>query len=641
VGVKQQETNAIEAIPPVCLLFNALRATPINRLNLQPPLTRPYIKRSLVPCSTMPSSSQAMTDLKPVTTEELDQGLELEKLGDREPGETPQENRPVNSFRISKSSHFNPKAMLQHLEAHSSVASTPRRQTIQKLIMEDLDRDHDGDITMDEMIGFLDQHITLDKDKKQARKALLVTLLVLFLSVVFNGCASLFANEASKESHVAGGEIVDLSGNMVDTGSPESFADLWDLPSFSSRTLAEMKHLTLVLDDGDEITLDVASVKKTPGSAQATFRSTDGSSIVVDGVARVAMATWQDETFVVQGLAGRRRLADMRDAKLYHAPNFFSQKRGFLTGSEGRHRRLSDSDTQGYAAFALSAGKELLDLASTEHGTAYSSVFFGGKIHMAAGDRMDAEVYYRRHPDLEQGLGSKVHTVNPDGTSLITDHGVGHYFEFDANGDLTLCKKVDAVSNEDSGLSGLAVTVSDDGLQLLLEENGNLMIVDRATLQYDTNGTQIPTPSAKECLDLAKAKAAQFEVNADSPDGYGEPVLLSVAEPAVDMLGDSGGRRLSYAGGEASDGDLWLVAQAAYGGCVDSAGFADNDGHDCDGYVSFFVHLPSFVPLFLPLFLTVFLPLFLLPSFLDIYFLPSFLPSLMSPFFLPFLQIPQ
>jgi hypothetical protein len=363
--------------------------------------------------------------------------------------------------------------------------------------------------------------------------------------------AALGANEASKESHVTGGAMMDLSGNPVTVESPESFANLWDLPTFSSRTLAEMRHITLALSTGAEVTLDIASAMKTPGTASATFRSTDGSSIIIDAVSRVALVNWNDESYVVSSVSGRRNLAEARGGQLYHAGDFFSLENGFHVDLEGNHRRLADSDNQGYAAFALSAGKEMMDMASEEDAVAYESVYFKASLRTSAGN-VPTEVFYTSKFDRENGVGSKVRIGDLDGGSYLTDLGLGFGFRFDAGGALLSCDPLEDLSDAEPELEQMAVETTDDGLQLVLSDDGNLLIVDKTTLVKDPTGDAIYTPSVEECAAITKAAYV-------AGDDIFNP---SLSPKNLSDWVHADGRRLW--GGEVGHKELWMVSKGGY-----------------------------------------------------------------------------
>jgi len=117
--------------------------------------------------------------------------------------------------------------------------------------------------------------------------ALLAMIAVMFVAVVVG-------NEASKENHTKGANMVTLDGKSVHTAEVESFATLWDMPKLDTKTLAYLNDLELRVDmtaDPDvageaDASFKIAAVWKPSGSTTKLFFSTmEGFTVTIDATA--------------------------------------------------------------------------------------------------------------------------------------------------------------------------------------------------------------------------------------------------------------------------------------------------------------------------------------------------------------------
>ena len=174
--------------------------------------------------------------------------------------------------------------------------------------------------------------------------------------------SALSANEASKESHVEGSQLVDLDGSAVQTANIESYATLFDIARFDQRTLAKVEHLSFILEGERSLTIEVADVMKANGCGQTVQLFTaSGNSIMIDGETGLAVAVIDGYHFVVyesQIESDRRSLMKIGQysPRLYSAEEFFSAAHGLDNG-----RALSSESVSGWVQLAIAVGEEILD----------------------------------------------------------------------------------------------------------------------------------------------------------------------------------------------------------------------------------------------------------------------------------------
>eukprot|EP00940_MAST-03C_sp_MAST-3C-sp2_P000429 g429.t1 len=159
--------------------------------------------------------------------------------------------------------------------------------------------------------------------------------------------SALSANEASKESHVEGSQLVDLDGNAVETAAIASFMDISALLQYDAVTLASVNTLNLKLQDGGEIAFDITGVHKAQACKQQATFMTPGGSIVVDGkLGSITAIVGEDEYEV-----------DMDSTAVSHDTG-----RHLMTTDEFfGGRSLAASTQSGWAKLALAVGEEVLD----------------------------------------------------------------------------------------------------------------------------------------------------------------------------------------------------------------------------------------------------------------------------------------
>jgi len=105
------------------------------------------------------------------------------------------------------------------------------------------DTNNDGNFSMLEVEAIVKDMQTAQKEaKNMGRLALAVAIVGLLFCGALLGLM-FAANEASKESHVKGSVLVDLSGNPTQTKPVSSVVTLIDLPKLPTKVLDEIKHV--------------------------------------------------------------------------------------------------------------------------------------------------------------------------------------------------------------------------------------------------------------------------------------------------------------------------------------------------------------------------------------------------------------
>ena len=128
------------------------------------------------------------------------------------------------------------------------------------------------------------------KYNRRMRYALLGGLGVMMIMVGAMFAVTFSANEATKESHVKGNDLVGLNGLPVKTKAVETYAKLFDLPKFDISTLAQIKQLTLKMHDGLQATLAITKVTKETGSAMTKLYTATQDIVTIDADSRIVMA---------------------------------------------------------------------------------------------------------------------------------------------------------------------------------------------------------------------------------------------------------------------------------------------------------------------------------------------------------------
>lgn len=443
-------------------------------------------------------------------------------------------------------------------------------------MVQDMDIDRDGNVDMAEVV----KHLTSNKKTKTKvdwlRKVLALVVGCAVAVIVFNTIVTIVAIETTKESHVEGGQMVDLDDNIVKvassdtalsvngelvgrsnessvvkTGRLESFATLFDLPYFDMKTLNEVRYLTLSLGDGNEAGVSIGTTMKKAGSKVVTFTSVSGDTIVVDAGSMLAVVTLSGVRHMLDGTVRQRRLLKEKNyiPKLYSEDDFFTQKNGF----DGR-RMTSASDNLGYASVGLAAAAAVLDY-QNEQGRNYETVHIVGQVQtldadgLMVGTPREVNAYYNK----TVGSNSRVRVTSPDGASQVQDWTTRFVFDFNTNSQLTKCQHVNNMLDPGSTINSVVITAieQDGGVLRGTDTLGDPFIMTVSSTNFDLHLNQIhslaiPTPEQCKALNpppITNPETVMPNVNVtDSPPIPGR------------RLGD--GRRLWGTGGDLSKDDL-------------------------------------------------------------------------------------
>jgi len=435
--------------------------------------------------------------------------------------------------------------------------------TMEENLMRELDVDGDGELSKDEFVAAAKRLMEEKKNAARWRSVGIMSMLLLFVLGGMMLGITLVANEASKDTRPTEGsaEMRTVGSNdVVRTGSVESFGKLFDLPHFDTQTLSKMEYLTIQLGGVATNTstskkwmgtFHIASAMKQVGTLTATFLTTDGSSIVVDGTNVIAYAQVQGKRYFVDDvdlMEERRRLLKAGTPytpRLYAEHEFFTDEHGFevtVTPDGTQRRRLTEENSpQGYAAFAISAASQVMDAYEEQDGVDYETMFFTGGFYSEGSEsaHTTVDVYYVQNPTSTKN--SRV--VITQGTfSNTQDKALGYFFTRN-EGKLVGCHALDEEAAKESSELTFA---AGGGMMFKSEDNGDYFVIESDILFDADADAAIPAiPSGDECrLAAAEARAS----------GGGRRLESR-------LLGES-----NVLGGGFSAHKLWKAAYSAYVG---------------------------------------------------------------------------
>lgn len=160
--------------------------------------------------------------------------------------------------------------------------------------------------------------------------------------------------EATKESHVVGNSMVGKDGKAVKTADLINYAGLFDLPKFDTKTLVETKKVSMILQNGKEMSFEITGALKRPGSKRIELL-TPGGVVRVNGDSMRASATVNGKCYKAQVPTKEetRRLLSTDRSLLHSRATFF--------GTPGQGRGLSATTPGGWAGLAMLIGDEVQD----------------------------------------------------------------------------------------------------------------------------------------------------------------------------------------------------------------------------------------------------------------------------------------
>jgi len=465
-------------------------------------------------------------------------------------------------------------------------------------LLETMDTDGDGHLTMSEVMASLTQNAKKTRQLYQMKRFLALVVFVALLLVVALFTTTLFAVEISKESHIQGSLMVDKAGHAVSTANADmtvvdgqlvgrpaegtnvsaavqvtevsSFATLFDLPSFDARTLTEVKTLTLTLPDRSELSLSVTGALRRGGSRTVTFFTHTGD-VTVDGATMTAVLSLQGRTVVLEAPARRaRRLQGRLEApRMYSEREFFTPANGFEVSRLGRSRRLqADADQAGYANFALRAADAMLEFFAEDQDQDYQTILVTGFLHTCEGASAcpgTARGYSCCAAAKEtvvpveifknvSGSGDKVRLVLPDGSQQLMDHALKYSYEYSPAGDLATCEFQGSKSNTggDDASAASNVVVGDGGMLVThTAEDGDKYLLRVEGYELDAEVTPaLAGPGPDECAEVVLANRAKKEA---------ESRRLEAARSQLPSHNES--RQLLS---ESDFETLWLLSWAGY-----------------------------------------------------------------------------
>jgi hypothetical protein len=155
----------------------------------------------------------------------------------------------------------------------------------------------------------------------------MVVTFTLVASMIFGG--AYMANEYAKDFHVKESQLTGLDGGLIQVASAERVGDLFALPNYSVKTLAQLKEISCFVDmtsvpevqGWTEGSFKVTSAFKKIGSSVAFFTTADGNTIKIDASSMVATMTFNGQTLPVADAApanvpGRALMEDVAEPVL-------------------------------------------------------------------------------------------------------------------------------------------------------------------------------------------------------------------------------------------------------------------------------------------------------------------------------------
>jgi hypothetical protein len=438
------------------------------------------------------------------------------------------------------------------------------------------DSNGDGNFSILEVKNIVADLRDQEKQTKSLKKMLFVVtasaiaFCAIMLGLMFT------ANEASKDVRPTGAELRTTGSNskVVKTGSVESFASLFDLPKFDSRTLSKIDYLTLALDKNSyEATFKISGAVKKNGHSYVTFLTEDGSKIVVDGANAKAVATVQGKQHIIDGTMRKARLLKQGGYKprLFSEDEFFAEDNGFTLhrdkdGSVIGRRLNEDADHGGWASLSLSAGRALLDFHIKKNGVAHENIHMHGILTIqrdpskAVTTDLQTEVFYSSNSNA-----SKIRMHVPGDITTLYDYHLNYLFTFQKDGTLSKCQHVEAPSFLEIIKQADAMVVTDGGKLLSgVQADGTeyMFSVENFALDADLDAVvSLQSPSADDCSKLRARSYIAYQ-----PLGNTTHHLLGLVSGSRRRLSERITKRRLGWSGIASDKQLWDAAYGAYKG---------------------------------------------------------------------------
>lgn len=467
---------------------------------------------------------------------------------------------------------------------------------VSREILDELDQDGDHNITFQEVIREATKCREAEHHAKLLRRIVIALVIAVCCTVALNCISTIISIEASKESHVINRQMVDPDGlkvrvassdmkvkgdgqlcplsesgeclsGSVKTGDARSYANLFDLPLFDSKTLSSLREVTLLLRNGLELTLTIVGNMKHKGGKSATLYAHSGNKLVVDGTTMTAFAFVEGQLHVVENPKQRlRRLQEggQWQPQLYDERDFFTPENGFNVTVDARTgRRLqrhlnADSQLSGWAALAMSIGEAIVGYyegvgqqpvqqhASIRGHLTITTITRSGKTESEV--TVDVAILYNKtvpsHSRLYFATG---------GQSWLTAFGQSMEFAYDA-GMLQSCEVLSSPAVP--GLIPSAVTLGEEsGVLTAFPDTDN----DGKTYQVAMEIVSFDVDMAADDLDLVLQVPNMDECSSsrrlDSPADSGVEGREYLGNGTLD------GRRLA----DVIDSVGWEISKATYG----------------------------------------------------------------------------
>lgn len=465
-------------------------------------------------------------------------------------------------------------------------------------LLKEMDLDGDGRITFNEIVESITLRSKAEIKNMKMRRIVFALFVVVVFVVALNSVSTIITIERTKESFVANQNLIDrnnqkvrvassemgvkLDGqicplsetgeclsNVVKTGEARSFASLFDLPAFDSKTLASVREMTLLLQGGHELTLTISGCMKHKGGKAATFYSGSGR-VAVDATSMTAVAVVEGQQHVVTNTKQRlRRLQEGPwQPQLYEERDFFTAENGFdvvldaQTGRPLRRRLAANSAQSGWASLALAIGEAVAGHFEGSTGNQIQSFASISGIltvtSQGAVTNVDMAILYNKtrpeHSRLRLATG---------GQAWLTEYGQSMEFAY-SNGVLQSCEVLSGPTAP-AVIQSAVTLVEEDGMVTAFSDSDVDVALTMAitSVHFDTVTAPLQVPAASECSAIASGRRLE---------ALPEPVPEALPENGTGALS---GRRL----GAMSMNSGWRIIQQTYDASTWSSAWGDQQYH--------------------------------------------------------------
>jgi hypothetical protein len=403
-------------------------------------------------------------------------------------------------------------------------------------VIETVDLDNDGHITFSEVIHQVGKRFQAENRTMWMHRLVAALVTGIILTVGLSATANVISVQKIKDFSVVDCNMVDLKGRkvrtsstetglradgqlcpldafgqclpgIVQTGEARSYASLFDLPLLDSRALSALRELTVVLQDGQELTLSIVGSLKHTGGRSATFFSPSGNKVVVDSSTITALVVVEGQRHVVHSnlTQGRRLQGQHWQPRLYHERDFFTAENGFdvvldtQTGHHLRRRLAANSGLGGWASLALSIAEAVVGFyEDSQDRRIQQHASITGRLTVTSSG-----------VSTELGVAILYNKTSPSSSRLRLAYGnqawlvaYGQLMEFAyIGGDLHSCEALSNPSVPQVIQNAASLVEADGMLMVFTEENESDQItMEILSFEFDVVAAILQIPETGNCL---------------------------------------------------------------------------------------------------------------------------------------------